>query len=348
MNSLIDGGLQVLFFPDAAPWERSALQPILDRLAAWEQVETVDVATGRRQGLRLDDPDKIYWLVAHDWRAAIKSVSLGARARVFVSVLKAAADSLPSLAGLFVRRLAGQLPPSVKLLAMSPLSRRFLCEMEGFFPEQVIELPLPFTGGDGAPEQLRLENPPADIRVGTFAPFVAQSNLHYLMNVAHYVCGRDRRARFTIFGSGKLEGHLKEIGRCLGLTRVEIVVAESAACLKELDVFVYTPLRNDHFAPLLMATAEGLPVLSNEVPGIEALVADGVDGFVLPVNETKPMAELILRLVDSPELRASLGGKLRRTTSARYSAEQLAVAYREAFFGNTSADEVTDGAVAAG
>ena len=89
-------------------------------------------------------------------------------------------------------------------------------------------------------------------------------------------------------GKGRLEDHLK---RLVGLDLqdcVEIVSEAIGIEMKNLDLLLYLPIRNDHFIPVLLAGAAGVPALSNDLPGVEDIIEDGRTGYLLPTYEISP------------------------------------------------------------
>jgi glycosyltransferase involved in cell wall biosynthesis len=130
-----------------------------------------------------------------------------------------------------------------------------------------------------------------------------------------------------------LYGHISHMVSELELEKtVDVVETNNLVDVADMDIFLYGPLRNDHFLPLLIAGGQGIPVLANEITGIEQFVTDGHTGFVVPVNEVKPMAELIIRLSDDKSLRNAMGNALKERLSEKFSYTVLAENYEAVFF----------------
>jgi glycosyltransferase involved in cell wall biosynthesis len=79
------------------------------------------------------------------------------------------------------------------------------------------------------------------------------------------------------------------------------------------------------------AMAHGKPVVATRAGGIPELIADEVSGYLVPRSDTKTMSERILRLLDDPELRTSMGDAGRETVAAKFdlrkNVAQLIAAY---------------------
>jgi glycosyltransferase involved in cell wall biosynthesis len=62
---------------------------------------------------------------------------------------------------------------------------------------------------------------------------------------------------------------------------------------------------------IIEAMAYGVPPVVTDSGGSPELVADGVSGFVVPVKDSKALADAIERLYRDPELRKRLGRSAR-------------------------------------
>lgn len=67
---------------------------------------------------------------------------------------------------------------------------------------------------------------------------------------------------------------------------------------------------------VLEAMASGLPAVTTDVAGHPEVIADGVDGLLVPAKEKGPLRDAIARLLSSPELRREIGAAARRRAEA--------------------------------
>jgi glycosyltransferase involved in cell wall biosynthesis len=328
--------LTCIFFQDLTPWEKESVRPIIQKLSESYHVEEILWGEGASFVLPRRGGAEAYWILSSDWKESLKKLKLGRRSpNVSVSVFGMSPEK-GSLFTLLWRKLFSSYPSSLRLLTHSPLNYRFYSEIAGMPVHQVGYLPLPFPNHRIG--EKNVGGPEGRPVIGTLAAFKSENNLNYFLNVAHYVVRKHPSAFFRILGTGNLYGHLVEMVRELSLEdHVSVTETLSLESLEGLDVFLYAPLRNDHFVPLLFAANRGIPVLCSELPGISDFVQDGKTGFVIPANETKPMGELILRLLDHPSLRISMASELQNRLAASYSEDELVNEYRAFFFGNKKA-----------
>jgi glycosyltransferase involved in cell wall biosynthesis len=60
---------------------------------------------------------------------------------------------------------------------------------------------------------------------------------------------------------------------------------------------------------LLEAGASGRPVVATDVPGCREIVRDGENGFLVPVRDSKALAEALIKLIEDRELRTRMGAR---------------------------------------
>ncbi|MFZ5721062.1 MAG: glycosyltransferase [Pseudomonadota bacterium] len=112
-----------------------------------------------------------------------------------------------------------------------------------------------------------------------------------------------------IAGAGPLEAKLKGLAAALGVTdRVRFLGwrTDASALYRTADVCVfpsrYEPLGN----VVIQAWAHGLPVVAAASQGPKALIRDGADGLLTPIDDSDALASGIRRVLDDPALRGRL------------------------------------------
>lgn len=84
-------------------------------------------------------------------------------------------------------------------------------------------------------------------------------------------------------------------------------VDNMANLLGSVDVVVLPSYREGLPRTLVEAAACGLPLITTDVPGCREVVSDGVDGLLVPVENSEALAQAIRRLQDNPEFARQLG-----------------------------------------
>ena len=88
--------------------------------------------------------------------------------------------------------------------------------------------------------------------------------------------------------------------------------------LASFDLFVL-PSRSEGFGRVnLEAMAMGKPVISTSVGGIPEVVLDGVTGILVPPGDSHALSRAIMRLLDDPHLRESMGREGRKRVEERF------------------------------
>ena len=146
-------------------------------------------------------------------------------------------------------------------------------------------------------------------------------------------------AYLWIAGVGPLEAKLKGMAAALGVAdRVRFLGwrTDASALYRTADVCVF-PSR---FEPLgnvvIQAWAHGLPVVAAASQGPKALIRDGHDGLLVPVDDADALAASVRRLLADPALRAGLASAGAARVAAEFS-EAAVVAQWKALFADHGA-----------
>ena len=137
-----------------------------------------------------------------------------------------------------------------------------------------------------------------------------QKNIPLFLEAAAIVSRRRDGARFLIIGEGELDSVLRKQIDDLGLARsVRLLGIRSDVpdLLRATDVMTLTSRYEGVSNTLLEAMAVGTPVVSTAYAGVEELVTDGSDGFVVPLGDAHALAEKYMLLIDDPSLRRRMG-----------------------------------------
>lgn len=101
-------------------------------------------------------------------------------------------------------------------------------------------------------------------------------------------------------------------------------VDDMVALFSAVDIVVLPSYREGLPRSLVEAAACGLPLITTDVPGCREVVADGVDGLLVPVRDSDAIAEAIRTLVDNPALARRLG-EAARAKARTYFDERIVI-----------------------
>ncbi|HIL34339.1 MAG TPA: glycosyltransferase family 1 protein, partial [Nitrospiria bacterium] len=74
---------------------------------------------------------------------------------------------------------------------------------------------------------------------------------------------------------------------------------------------------------LIEAAASGRAIVTTDAPGCREIVRHGENGLLVPVRDSKALAEALKTLIKNPELRARMGARGREISVAEFSEEKV-------------------------
>ena len=185
----------------------------------------------------------------------------------------------------------------------------------------------PFLQADHGRQAIRAELGFDDTQVvvGKIARLFHLKGHAFVIEAARQVIARCPHVRFLFVGDGILrepleqqiaQSGLDEYFRFTGLVSPERIPALIGA----MDVLVHASLREGLARALPQALIAGKPVVSYDVDGAREVVRTGETGYLLPPRSVEPLAQALITLAESPELRQRLGhtGRERFTDQFRH------------------------------
>ena len=171
------------------------------------------------------------------------------------------------------------------------------------------------------PRNQRPSRPDGTVHFAYSGRFVDWKGVQYLVPAFAKALAREPRCRLELIGGGELEGEVRALVEQYRLAQAVrlhgwIGRDDAAIIIRESDVFVMPSLRECGGAAILEAMALGKPVIATNWGG-PADYIDASCGMLVDPNSKAGfidgLAEAMVRLVRSPELRKSLGegGKMR-------------------------------------
>jgi len=116
-----------------------------------------------------------------------------------------------------------------------------------------------------------------------------------------------------------VEGGVENLGR---LADVRPAIAGSS-------VYVLPSYREGTPRTVLEAMATGRAIITTDAPGCRGTVADGVNGFLVPVGDSDSLYRAMRRFVDEPELARTMGEASLRLVRGKYDVDKVNAAILE-------------------
>jgi glycosyltransferase involved in cell wall biosynthesis len=157
----------------------------------------------------------------------------------------------------------------------------------------------------------------------------AQKNLRMLLE-SWAAARRQIAGSLLLAGDGperaRLQDHAQALG-CADSVHFLGPVADPAAHLRAVDVFVLPSSAEGMSNSLLEAMATGLPVITSQVGGNEDLVVQAENGLTVGVSDVPGWAAAMVRLLGDETLRRTLGASARQLIVSRYSIQSIVAEY---------------------
>src|SRR5262249_35828658 len=93
--------------------------------------------------------------------------------------------------------------------------------------------------------------------------------------------------------------------------------------LRDVDIVVHPSLTKGLSNVILEAMAACIPVIATRVGGNPELVEDGRTGFLVPVEDSREIADAICRLLDEPNMAHAFGERARRRVADEFALDRM-------------------------
>jgi len=161
---------------------------------------------------------------------------------------------------------------------------------------------------------------PFSPRVLSTRNFEPMYNLACTLRAFRVLQARHPGATLTLVGAGSEEGRLRALAGVLGLRGVtfagRVPSHEIARFYAEADLYVQTPDIDNMPSSVLEAWASGCPVVSTEAGGVPAILTDGRDGLLAPLDDHEAVGAALNRLLEEQALASRLADAGRRNCDA--------------------------------
>lgn len=181
--------------------------------------------------------------------------------------------------------------------------------------------------GQGEPVLKReLDIPEGGYLVGTVARITKEKDLTTFYRVARLVREKYPNAMFVIVGDGygdELEKARREVNVLAldGFIRFTGHRTDLIDVYSSFDLFLMTSKSEGLPNTLLEAMALMVPSVATAVGGVPELVEHGRSGFLAEAGDAEGLAEIVIRLLQNPDIRREIGKEGRKRIETRFSFE---------------------------
>jgi len=142
------------------------------------------------------------------------------------------------------------------------------------------------------------------------------------------------RSSLEIVGDGPLRKKLEDKSRDMGIenkVRVAGICESIPALLARANALVLSSVWEGMPNVILEAMAAGLPVVATDVGGVQELVTDGENGFLVPPKNSVALADAMTRLMKLTEEERERMGRRGKEIARRYDIEKIAKQWEKLF-----------------
>jgi len=202
-----------------------------------------------------------------------------------------------------------------KIITVSNAIRRVLIE-DDINPELLVTIQSGFIPGEFRNNHnninLRKELGISEntIVVSTVAALASHKAHHVLLKAANLVLKKHSDVKFLLAGEGEMRSIIERYINNLGLKKSVILlgfIEGIGAVYRASDIFAITSEEEGLCTSILDAMHFGLPIVATSAGGIPELVQDGINGFIVPVNDYTSVAERLNVLIEDPDRRGKMG-----------------------------------------
>jgi len=177
---------------------------------------------------------------------------------------------------------------------------------------------------------------PDTMLIGNTSALSDHKDYPTFIRTARYLIEKGLNARFFIIGTGELETVIRKMIAEQGLEEMVIMTGflnNLPEVLPELDIFFMPSKTEGLGTSILDAFACGVPVVATRTGGIPEMVIHEETGLLSSVGDYKDLGDLILRIINEPDLRQKLISNskkmVRQDFSKEITARRTLEVYRE-------------------
>lgn len=174
-----------------------------------------------------------------------------------------------------------------------------------------------------------------DFVCGIAARLVPAKGHEFLFKAIAAIRSSAPQVRVLVLGQGDLEPRLRALTRDLGIADIVHWAGfrdDMAACVQAFDVGIQPSVDCDTSSfSLKEQMAAEIPVIASDYGGLTEILADGVEGYIVPAGTVEPLAAALRRMMESEAVRRQMGAAGRRRVLRDFTVEVFAARTVEAY-----------------
>jgi glycosyltransferase involved in cell wall biosynthesis len=151
-----------------------------------------------------------------------------------------------------------------------------------------------------------------------------------LINAVQEILVQRPEVMLYIAGEGPLRRELEQQIGAFGLSDQICLLGnrnDVPGLLSIADIFVLPSRWEGLPMALLEAMGIGLPIVATQVEGVNGVLQQNIQGFLVPSEDDRALAEALLKLIKNPQLRIKMGLKSRKRVGEAYTTDIMCEKY---------------------
>lgn len=172
------------------------------------------------------------------------------------------------------------------------------------------------------------------IVIGTVGNFTAHKNFEMFVKVCEKVIFSDYNIHFVAIGDGRNKDHYAELIKQRKIeSKLTLVgrIKNIEKVIHDLDVFLLTSTWEGMPNVILEAMASGVTVIATNVDGCKEIIRDGVNGYLVDVDDVENMVSRIMLLLNNMALRQKIIHNGLQTIQSKFLLEKMVNAYESVY-----------------
>jgi len=175
---------------------------------------------------------------------------------------------------------------------------------------------------------------PGSMAIGTVAQFIPRKGHRGIIDAAPMILEKHPKARFLFFGQGPLKEELLSVCMKSGLENIIRFPGfrkDLDRIFPCLDILLHPASMEGLGVSLLQAAASEVPLIGARAGGIPEIVQDGINGYLIPHDDSAAIVTAVLSLIGDPDKRRRFGREGRRIAESFFSIDAMVDGYKRVY-----------------